>query len=382
MNAVVGGGSQNRMAGLMRAADAFRNVRAVMTLFATFLLVFLVLGLFGLTGSASGIALGFVLAVLVWIVGVSSAGIQYMNQVHGLDARSADPGLIGAVLAGGKLIALAVIFFLCSLIYLIPIAILLFICKIPGIGPFLLAIVIPVSTVMSAVFYFGLWVAFALSAPAVWEGNTIMGTLARVYAIARNRGFEGLVLLILLSVLCGLVAALVFVGIGTGYAMTLGMAGSILHQGIGGGGMLGAFGGLFSSLMSISSGMRGSGTALGIAFGTLLLLGLMWPIIIAPWVMGLNLVYVGLSEGLDASAAEGQLSAGLAQARQKATEMQDLARQRASEMQARAQEAAAQRAASINQSRSAPPPAPACPGCGQAITAADVFCGNCGHKLK
>ncbi len=381
MNAAVGAGSQSRMAGLMRAADAFRNVRAVVTLFATFLLVFLVLGLFSMTGSAGGIALGFLLSILLWIVGVSSAGIQYMNQVHGLDAKSADPGLIGAVFAGAKLIALAVIFFLCSLIFLIPIAILLFICKIPGIGPFLLAIVIPVSTVLTAVFYFGLWVAFALSAPAVWEGNTIMGTLARVYAIARNRGFEGLVMLILLSILCALVAMLVFAGFGAGYAMTLGMAGSILKQGIGGG-MLGAFGGLFSTIMSMGSGMRGSGNALGIAFGTFLLLGLIWPIIVAPWVMGLNLVYVGLSEGLDASAAEGQLAAGLAQARQKATEMQELARQRAAEMQARAQEAAAQRSASINQSRTAPPPAPACPGCGQGITAADVFCGNCGHKLK
>jgi hypothetical protein len=369
------------MAGLMRAADAFRNVRAVLTLFATFLLVFLVLGLFGMTRSAGGIALGVLVAILVWIVGVSSAGIQYMNQVHGLDAKSADPGLLGAVLAGAKLIAMAVIFFICSLIFLIPIAIMLFICKIPGIGPFLLAIVIPVSTVMSAVFYFGLWVAFALSAPAVWEGNTIMGALARVYAIARNRGFEGMVMLILLSILCGLVALLVFAGFGSGYAMTMGLAGSILKQGIGGGGLMGAFGGLFSSLMSMSSGMRGGGNALGIAFGTLLLLGLMWPIIVAPWVMGLNLVYVGLSQGLDASAAEGQLAAGFAQAKQKAAEMQDLARQRAAEMQARAQEAAAQRAASINQSRSAPPP-PACPGCGQAITEADVFCGNCGHKLK
>ena len=48
MNAGVGAGSQSRMAGLMRAADAFRNVRAVVTLFATFLLVFLVSALFGI----------------------------------------------------------------------------------------------------------------------------------------------------------------------------------------------------------------------------------------------------------------------------------------------------------------------------------------------
>lgn len=382
MSSVAGGVQPTRMAGLMRAADAFRNVRAVLTLFATFLLIFLVLGLFGLTRSAGGMAVGFLLALLVWLIGISSAGIQYMNQVHGLDAKSADPGLIGAVLAGAKLVGMAVIFFICSLIFLIPISILLFICKIPGIGPFLLAIVIPVSTILSAVFYFGLWVAFALSAPAVWEGNTIMGSLARVYAIARNRGFEGMVMLILLSILCGLLALLVFAGFGTGYAMTLGLAGSILKQGIGGGGMLGAFGGLFSSLMSMASGMRGSGNALGIAFGTLLLLGVMWPIIIAPWVMGLNLVYVGLSEGLDSSAAEGQLAAGLAQAKQKAAEMQELARQRATEMQARAQQAAAERSASINQSREAPPSALACPGCSQAITASDVFCGNCGHKLQ
>ena len=94
-----------------------------------------------------------------------------------------------------------------------------------------------ISTVLTAVFYFGLSVACMLSAPAVWEGNTIMGTLARVYAIARNRGFEGLVMLILLSILCGLVAMLVFAGFGAGYAMTLSMAGSILKQGIGGGGI-------------------------------------------------------------------------------------------------------------------------------------------------
>jgi hypothetical protein len=144
--------------------------------------------------------------------------------------------------------------------------------------------------------------------------------------------------------------------------------------------MLNAFVGLFSMLTSMMGGMGGSGYALALAFGSLLLMGVMWPIIIAPWVMGLNLVYVGLSEGLDASAAEGQLAAGLAQARQKAAEMQEVARQRAAEMQARAQEAAAQRASTIQQQR--PPAAPGCPACSGPITAADLFCGGCGHKLR
>jgi hypothetical protein len=211
----------------------------------------------------------------------------------------------------------------------------------------------------------------------VWEGNTIMGALARVYAIARNRGFEALLMLILLSLLCGVLAMLVFAGFGAGYGVTLSLAGSILSQGLGGGGMLSAFTGLLSMLMG---GMGGSGYGLALAFGSLLLMGVMLPIINAPWIMGLNLVYVGLSEGLDASAAEGQLAAGLAQARQKAAEMQEVARQRAAEMQARAQEAAAQRASAIQQQR--PPAAPVCPACSGAITAADVFCGGCGHKLR
>lgn len=373
--------SQGRMASLLRAADAFRNLRAVMTLFATLVLVFLVIGLFGLTRSAAGIGVGFLLAIVVWTVGVCSAGIQYMNQIHGLDQGTADAGLMGAVLAAGKLVVLSLLFLLVALAFLIPIAILMFLCKIPGIGPILFAVVLPLSTVVTALFYFGVTVAYSLSAPAIFEGNTIMGALARVYAIARSRGFEALVMIILLGLLCGLLAMLVFAGIATGYGVTLGMAGSILKQGLGGG-MMGVFGALMSAMGSMSGGLRGSGYSLAMAFGSLLLLGLVWPVVLAPWVMGLNLIYVSLSQGLDASAAEGQLSAGLAQARQKAAEVQEAARQKAAEVQARAQQAAAQRAASIQQSRPPPAAAPACPSCGGTVAAADLFCGSCGHKLK
>jgi hypothetical protein len=94
--------------------------------------------------------------------------------------------------------------------------------------------------------------------------------------------------------------------------------------------------------------------------------------------MGINLVYLGVSEGVDMVAAESMLKHQFDQAKAKAEE----ARQRAIVAAERAK-AAAQQARSTSPA-AAPAQAGAllCPGCNAAISPTDAFCENCGHKLK
>jgi hypothetical protein len=88
--------------------------------------------------------------------------------------------------------------------------------------------------------------------------------------------------------------------------------------------------------------------------------------------MGINLVYLNVSEGVDVADAESILKEHLDQAKAKA----EMARQRALEVAERARQAA---------QRSAVPASAAglrCPQCKGPIMADDLFCGSCGCKLR
>jgi hypothetical protein len=88
--------------------------------------------------------------------------------------------------------------------------------------------------------------------------------------------------------------------------------------------------------------------------------------------MGINLVFLGVSEGVDAAGTERMLMEQLDQARSKADE----AKQRAMVAAERARQAA-------HQARtSAPEGGARCPSCQSATAPEDSFCENCGYKLK
>ena len=115
--------------------------------------------------------------------------------------------------------------------------------------------------------------------------------------------------------------------------------------------------------------------------------------------LGANLAYLRVSEGIDSSGTERAMHERLEQAKRKATEMGQQAKEAAERARAQAAQAADQRRAASAAAAAAPPavaptvvaptvvaPPPAvantCPQCKSAVSAQDQFCGECGFRLR
>jgi hypothetical protein len=200
-----------------------------------------------------------------------------------------------------------------------------------------------------------------------------------------------------------------------------------MMEGYGYGGMAGGMGG---------GGMGGAGHAIAGMIGGSLLWALAATLIGQVWLLGLNLVYLRITEGLDAGATEAALLRGLDDAKRRTAELGERAKAKATAASAAAAAAARDRerqstaaaapvdpatpiapgtspaaggpvapsafgspdaAASPYPSDAAfaPPAAPAagptftpqpatiaCPNCAALCTTDDLFCGVCGQRLK
>jgi hypothetical protein len=266
--------------------------------------------------------------------------------------------------------------------------------------------------VISGLTVCGLFLSLFLALPAIWEGMSVARALAQVLTIARSRLVEATALLAVVGVLSTVVGFIVFGVLFAGLMPSIGMSASILG-GDGLGQMLDSMrrGGEFGGMDGDSAGMGGAGYAIAAGIGAGLLWALAGSLVSLVNLQGLNLVYLRVTEGLDAEAA---LKSRVADTKRHAAELGQKARdaaQRARE-QAR-QSAAAAPAAPANATAgtaatvtppAAPPVAPmpprapreapgdstmpsmkkalACPQCLSAIAIDDVFCGVCGYKLK
>ncbi len=305
---------------LTRAADAFRNVSAVSSLLIAWFIAGLLMVLGVESGSPALIGLMGLISIVVALAGLSAAGIHLMVQLKGLAPRSLTTGYIQGLFATGKIIVVALAVILAGLIFLIPVALILLICKIPFIGPILYTFVVPLLTVVGALFYAGLFVAWQLLGPAIWEGNTIFGSIARLAAIARKRAIQVIINLIILGILMFIATLVLVFFFAVGYLIMRGLSAGILGDQLPGG------------LMGQATSFLGAGQPTGhetaLRIGTSVLGALTTALLMCPMLMGLNIIYLNASEGIDASEIEDRLNAGLQQARAKAAQLQETARQK------------------------------------------------------
>ncbi len=336
--------SANAFSSLFGAINGLRNRRALIALMGCLVGGILVAGLLFRMGSFFAL-----LGALVWIVavgtGVNAAGLLHMDHARGISPRSTVDALVYGLMCIPKLIALGILLFLVQLAVFIVIAILLFICKIPFLGPVLFTVVFPVSVVVAGITVLGLFLCMVLSLPAIWQGATIMRALAQTLAIARSRIVEAILLLVFIGLLSFAVAMIVFGVLGAGLLPTLGLAASIVNFG-GIGSMLGGMGGgMGMGGLGGLGGMDGGG-GVGHAIAGGIGLGVLWAVaaslVLQVYLLGLCLVYLRVTEGLDLSATEAALRQKLDEARNRANELGEKAR------------TAANRAA-------APPPPPPAP---------------------
>ena len=423
--------SGQAFASIAEAIHGLRNRNAIVAMLGcTFAGVIVAGALMAMAGTIGFLAA--VLAFVVWIVaigtGVNAAGLLQMDSARGISPRSLGDALVQGALCIPKLIVLALALLAVEIVVFIAIALLLVICKIPFLGPLLFVVVFPVSVVVAGVTVTGLFICGVLSLPAIWQGAGITRALGQTLAIVKSRLLEAVLLLFVLGLLCFLVGMIVFGILAAGMLPTMAMSLGIV-----------GFGGLgVDSMMALSQG--GGGHAIAGAIGAALLWAVAASLVGQVYLLGLSLVYLRVTDGLDLSASEASLRAAFDDARRRTADLGERARQAtqrdpvspAAAVAAApfaAPRAAAPAAAPVDlpfeeattvasprtvqapdfdidlpldrpatvssiPAYSAPPaagplpaaaPLPAattCPQCLSAISPEDVFCGVCGYRLK
>lgn len=373
---------------LLRAAEAITNWRAlamcgmagVATLIAGMLTTYTIAHSFFL-GLVSGlVTLG------VMLVGYSAVGITLMRHAQGHTIGFVD-AVLQAVFTAHRFLGVGILLLLGYLALLIAGLLIFLLCKIPGLGPLLYAFAFPVVAVVMGVTFAGLWyVGYPLAAPAIWEGNTAVQTVARLMQISRHRLPQVIVNMFLLLVLVAVLSIVVFGILGYGAMMS-----TLLSSAVGASPM--------SALMSMFSGFlspfgrsygggfgRGDMAALqdgmayaasfGFGAGLLLTIALVIPFL--TFINGTCLIYLQTVNGMDFSDSEAMLNERMAQARRQAEQARDRAMAGMRETKASPQATPAMQA--VAQVTAPATVALACGSCHAPMAADDLFCGECGAK--
>lgn len=389
----IGGLSTDAFSSMFQAIGGLRNRRALLVMLGCLFAGVLVAGLFSFLAARWGFFFAFLGGLLLFVAaatGVNAAGLLLMDQAKGAPARSLSDAVIGGLLCIPKFIALGLALLLVTLAVFLAVALVYLVCKIPFLGPILFVAVFPLSVVVLGLTLCGLFQCLFLALPAIWEGSSITHAIAKALAIVRSRLVESMLLLTVVGFLSLMVGFIVFGVLITGLIPSAGLMAGIL----GGDGLASVFGMLRGFGMDEGgygggaySGGRGSGgvghlAAAGIGGG--LLWALAVSLVSLVYLLGLNLVYLRVTEGLDVGATEAAMQAGFDDAKRRAAELSQKAKDAAE--RARAQARASAAAGQAGTAAAATPPAvPAttlCPKCSAPVGADDLFCGVCGFKLK
>ncbi len=214
---------------LLRAADAARNWRAILCLSSG---TTISLASFSLCASfvfqQPGLAalfalLGFFLLALCY----SATGHLLMRLAQGQTIGVIDAYLL-AILNFHRMLGVALALLFICLLLVMTASLLLFLCKLNGAANSLYALVLPALSLALGISLFGIFgVALPLSAPAIWQGNTVFATVARLIQVVRQRLFDVVSHFFLLSLLTGLLVMILSLILAIGLGVTLLLSNSV-----------------------------------------------------------------------------------------------------------------------------------------------------------
>lgn len=327
--------NQVRDAGAMvPAVDAVTNVRALVIELAATAAGIALFGLFvsmAMRGSFALAAFGYLLFLLLAGTGFNAAGVLLMDESLGAPRRSMADALLAGVFAFGKAIVVMIAAGVALLAILLVVAALLWISRIPGIGPVLFFVVFPLSAVLLGVLFVSLaFVLAPIAGPAIWSGESIGATLARVVMVVRKRLLgvlvRGCVLFLLLMVTATVLWMIALSGTLATGSLSLAIVGvnfdlSGLSQLMGG--MGGGTGGMGRGLRGGggSFGGAGAGSAgygLAALIGVLLIFAVVGTLLSLVLKKGWCLIYLQVARDLDVSQVEAEMQQRLAQVRAQA----------------------------------------------------------------
>ena len=405
----IGGLSTDAFSSMFQAISGLRNRRALFAMLGCLFAGVLVAGLFSFMAARMGFFFAFLGALTMFVAGatgVNAAGLLLMDQAKGVPARSLRDAVMGGLLCIPKFIALGLALLLVSLVVFVAVALVYLVCKIPFLGPILFVLVFPLSVVVLGLTLCGLFQCLFLALPAIWEGSSITHAIAKALSIVRSRLVESMLLLTVVGFLALGVGFIVFGVLITGLIPSAGMTAGIL-----GGDALGSVFGMVRGFGIDQGGYGGErgGSGVGYVAAAGIGGGLLWALaaslVSLVYLLGLNLVYLRVTEGLDVGATEAAMQAGFDDAKRRAAELSqkakdaaERAREQVRPSAAAAQASAAAAAAATAATTAAPPaysPAPplnvppaspvtttSCPKCTAPVGPDDLFCGVCGFKLK
>ena len=371
---VIGGLSPDALSSMFQAVAGLHNFRAAAAMLSGLLVGGLFFGVTSYLGQ--GIFVGTLLFLVFVFMGGGAATVLLMDQARGVPVRRFADAMVYGLICIPKIIALLIGFFLAALAVFIVLAIIFFLCKIPGLGPALFTIVFPLAVAVSGVAVAGLYLGLLMASVALYDGATVGRAMAQSFGIMRSRLVESLVLLSVVMLLSLVVAGIVFGVLFAGFLPTAALSASIIGvQDFGS--VMSVFGGGFRG----GVGGAGSGHLIAGAIGTGVLWALALTLVNQVAILGIILVYLRVSEGLDASATESAMMQRFDEARRKAADMGQRAKEAAERAREQAQAAANARSAEAVTAPRATMLALTCPECRNSITTDDAFCGVCGHKL-
>lgn len=405
---------------LMRAAEGLTQWRVLGLSFLTWLAGGLVLVGGQMLATRAGsmlLALLFlVISSVVFSAGMSAVGILLQDKAKDVEQRSVAAAIRAGLLCVPRfilfgLLVLAVVLGLCLVA-----AIVYFVCKIPFIGPILLFFAHPVMVIAASVFFIALyWVAAPLLAPAIWDGRSLRRAVSLVLAVVRTRLVPLVLMLLALYIVITVITLVVFTGFIPGFAYMTAIASAMI-----GPSMMASMGGMGNS--AAFGTMASSGHMLAGTLSTVILFAVLMALTMQVMIMGVNIIYLMVTDGLDEQGTEESLQAGIDLAREKARQAQGMAREAADKVRhathldghghqgaaTRAPAAPVVGAAAAASGAAMVPPAVApvappvatpaaspvaeppvaaapllrCRSCFEAVAADDVFCGHCGFQLK
>lgn len=371
-----------RASSLLDALDAVSKWQPFAILAVTFLASLLIGAMFSAVAmafaSTSGVLaaitgfLGFIATISVSIIGFNAAGIWLSDEVWGRSQRSIMDAVMASVFTSHRLLAVLALEFVFFLVFMLALALVFFICKIPGLGPLLYAVAMPVGVIASGIVLFALlYIAIPLAAPAIWNGTPIMRTMVMLQSVARNRMLKAIVMMVLLGLLTFMVIGFVSAVLVFGSMVVAGLSAAILP--------VSSFGmGNITQLFSGRGyGMDGYAYAVGFGVACLFLIGSIPGVLIA--LRGFSIIYREVSENLNFEEDERNLNDRMAvmKARAEAARQQAITPKAPQAPQVPSQPAVAERAPTANVA-----PALTCNRCHAPVMPDELFCGECGNKLK
>lgn len=362
---------------MFRLPEALTCWQAVAVMGAAYFAAALLAALGGMLAHVSmvfPVLLG-VLAFVVVMAGTSGAGVCLTDLARGRPYRGVLSYCVAGLFTLPKLLGAGVVMLLLYGAVLLGVALVLLVCKLPGLGPVLLVVAVPVLVLVVALALLGYYVAISIVGPAIWDGERVMHALSITWAITRSYPFSAIGKIIGGLLLSGIFAAMLFGIAGVSSAIVGAMAAPIVGAGaeLDMDALLGGY---------ASSAWVGAGIGYALVFVTASAFVFLLPLMVGV------LTWCEFSDKVDLGGIRSQTDKTLTDVNARVAEMKEKA-QTASAASGAVDAAPTAAgpgpttafAAPTTAAVAAVPASLPCPRCAGVTHAGDRFCEHCGHAL-